>query len=136
MATSRKTAAKQQVAARLDAIGVQRPSGSFVADRVMARVVEVYGDHHPLATELATRRNTLEKILRSDIPDVIVRRGFKKSLSRDMSRNAAGLMLYEPRPNKVENRTLVGAHSYTIGKRGKSPGVRDIWVRWLSAAVL
>ena len=21
-------------------------------------------------------------------------------------------------------------------KRGKSPGVRDIWVRWLSAAVL
>jgi hypothetical protein len=80
----------------------------------MARVVEVYGDHHPLATELATRRNTLEKILRSDIPDVIVRRGFKKSLSRDMSRNAAGLMLYEPRPSKVENRTLVGAYSYTI----------------------
>jgi hypothetical protein len=114
LATSRKTAAKQQVAARPDAIGVQRPSGSFVADRVMARVVEVYGDHHPLATELATRRNTLEKILRSDIPDVIVRRGFKKSLSRDMSRNAAGLMLYEPRPSKVENRTLVGAYSYTI----------------------
>jgi hypothetical protein len=23
-----------------------------------------------------------------------------------------------------------------ISKRGKSPGVRDIWVRWLSAAVL
>jgi hypothetical protein len=41
-------------------------------------------------------------------------RGFKKSLSKDKNRSAAGLMLYEPRPLTVENRTLLGAYSHTV----------------------
>jgi len=61
-----------------------------------------------------SRRNTLEKILRSDIPDVTVRRGFRKSLSKFKNRNAAGLMLYEPRPYRDGKRTLIGAYSYTL----------------------
>jgi hypothetical protein len=111
---SRKHAAKELVAARLDAIGLQRPVGSLVAGRVLARAVEVYGNRHPLAAELLSRRNTLEKLLRSDIPDVTVRHGCKKSLSKDKNKNAAGLMLNEPRACKVDKRTLIYAHSYTV----------------------
>jgi hypothetical protein len=112
-----KKAAKQQVAAHLDVINFQRPSGSLLADRVLARAIEVHevhGNRHRLPAELLSCRNALEKLLRSDIPDMTVRHGFKKSLSKDKNRNAAGLMLYEPHALKVEGRTLLGAYSYTV----------------------
>jgi hypothetical protein len=114
MTNAHMTTAKQRAAARLDVMTRQRPGSSLVVDRVMARAVEVYGDHHPSSAELLPRRKMLEELLRSDIPDVTVRHGHKKSLSKNKNRNAAGLMLYEPRPYKVDKRTLIGAYSYTV----------------------
>jgi hypothetical protein len=110
----RAKAAKQDVAERFEAMLSRRPGASLVADKVVRRVVEVYGDRHPTAAELASRRNVLEDILRADLPDLTVRRGFKKSLPRDGDRTSAGLMVYEPRAVERDGRTFLGAYNYAI----------------------
>jgi hypothetical protein len=109
-----RKAAKQQVAERLNAMLLRRPGDSLPADKVVQRIVEVYSDRHPTPAELALHCAALEEILRADLPDLTVRRGFKKSLSRDGGRASAGLMVYEPRVAERDGRTFLGAHNYTI----------------------
>ena len=93
---------------------LMRPGESFVANKIVERIVEIYGNRHPTSSELVSRRNSLERVLCADIPDCTVRRGLKKSLSNGGGRTAAGLMLYEPRPVQRGERTLIGAYNYTI----------------------
>jgi len=107
-------AAKQQVAERLKAMLLRRPRESLVANKEVGRIVEMYGDRHPTSGELVSRCNALEDLLRVDIPDLAVRRGFKRSLSKVGNRMSAGLMVYEPRAVEQGGRTLLGAYSYTI----------------------
>jgi hypothetical protein len=61
----RAKAAKREVAERFEAILSKRPGASLVAEKVVRRVVEVYGDRRPTGAELAFRRNLLEDILRA-----------------------------------------------------------------------
>jgi hypothetical protein len=110
----RRKAAKQHVAERLKAMLLRRPGDSLPADKVVRRIVELYGNQHPTPDELVPRRNILEDILRADIPDLTVRRGFKKSHSKDGERTSAVLMIYEPRVVKQGERTFLGAFHYTI----------------------
>jgi hypothetical protein len=93
---------------------LRRAGHPLPVEKVVCRIVEIYGNWHPTPAELSSRRKALEDILREDVPDLTVRRGFKKSLSKDGSRTSAGLMFYEPRAFEQDNRTLLGAYSYTI----------------------
>jgi hypothetical protein len=106
--------AKQKVAERFEAMLSRGPGASLVADKVVARVVEVYGDRHPTAAQLVSRSKVLEDILRGDIPDLTVQHGFRRSVSRDGDRKSAGLMIYEPRAIERDGRLFLGAYNYTI----------------------
>ena len=77
-------------------------------DEVLKRVIDVSGK----MIEPNERRGLLEEYVRSDIPDLAVIRGRKKSLSKN--RNAAGLMLYEPRVSELNGRIYVTGVSYTV----------------------
>jgi hypothetical protein len=106
--------AKQKVAERFEAMLSRRPGASLVADKVVRRIVEVYGERPPTADQLVSRRKVLEDILRADIPDLTVQRGFRKPASRDGDRTSAGLMIYEPRAVEQDGRVFLGAYNYTI----------------------
>ena len=70
------------VVERLRAMLLRRPGHSLPCDQVVRRIVEVYGNRHPTPVELSSRRKVLEDILRADIPDLTVRRGFRNRSPR------------------------------------------------------
>jgi hypothetical protein len=90
---------------------LKRPWGTLVADKVLARVIEIVGP-----TGLIERRNSLEENLRLDIPDLDIKRGIKKSLSKDVykDKSAVGLMVYEPRISDKGATIFITGASYTI----------------------
>jgi len=107
---SQRKEAASLVQARLQQIREMRPDRP--ADRVLSRAVAVFGERPPTSQELLSRRLILEKILRKEIPDAVIRVAQRRSLSK--SKTCSALMIYEARPGSPSERSIMGAMCYTV----------------------